>query len=152
MKYRKIPKHWKYRLEMAESVQTELKDMPFSTSYMNLRTDGMLWCRAGFAWDGATGAPDSKDIMKASLMHDSLYWAMARGYLDIKHKTYADELLRDIYLSEAIRLAPKKNGKISWFRMRSINSYAKTIHWAVKTFGGRSLSKRNYPEVEIIEI
>ncbi len=52
-----------------------------------------LYISKGYAWDGASGAVDSSDIMRASLVHDAMYQLMRAGLLDEKYKDYADRLL-----------------------------------------------------------
>lgn len=158
MKYSKIPEHWKYRLRKQHTMWLQPPgDTMFTTDFVWLDRsnigDYLLSIKAGYAWNGANVIPDSPDVMIASLVHDCFYQMIAQGHLGMKYKQYADDLFKQIYLSEAIRLAPKnKHGKVSKFRIWSIQSYAKTIHWAVSKFGGRSLKKKNYPEEEVIAI
>jgi len=40
----------------------------------------ILIINPGYAWDGATGVPDHKCIMRASLVHDALYQSIRCGY------------------------------------------------------------------------
>ena len=66
------------------------------TTFIRLDTDGVLWLRAGYAWDGASGpAIDTRNFMRASLVHDALYQLMREGHLEQRWREAADrELVR----------------------------------------------------------
>ena len=88
-----------------------------------------LYISKGYAWDGASGAVDSPDIMRASLVHDAMYQLMREGLLDEKYKGYADKLLRDICIEDGMSIIR-----------------ANYIYEAVHLFGAQ-YAKRKDPEV-----
>lgn len=64
------------------------------TDWLELTPDGWLQIRAGYAWDGATGAWDSKSSMRGSLGHDALYQLIRLGLLSHEWREAADRVLR----------------------------------------------------------
>jgi hypothetical protein len=57
----------------------------------------ILLIKRGYAWDGPSGpALDTKDFMRASLVHDALYQCMRQGLIDISLRKVCDEELRRI--------------------------------------------------------
>jgi hypothetical protein len=62
--------------------------------WVRLRSDGMLFIRAGYAWDGPSGPTfDTPSFMRASVVHDALYQLMRAGKLPQETREAADELL-----------------------------------------------------------
>jgi hypothetical protein len=62
-----------------------------------LATDGTLTVFKGYPWDGATGAFDTKNAMRASLIHDCFCEMMRVGELDYdKYSPYVHYLLGDV--------------------------------------------------------
>lgn len=64
--------------------------------YFILTTTGWLVVLRGYAWDGATGAKDTKTILRGTVMHDAIYQLIGLGVLDkVKHRRLADlELIK----------------------------------------------------------
>jgi len=57
----------------------------------------ILTFEPGYAWDGPSGPTfDTKNAMRASLVHDGLYQLMRVGVLDRKYRKYADQRFYDI--------------------------------------------------------
>ena len=75
---------YKYQLKRDYSVQTAVFVGGFIiTPFIRLDIQGMLYIRTGYAWDGASGpAVDTKNNMRASLVHDALSQLAREGYLD----------------------------------------------------------------------
>ena len=91
------------------------------TEFIILSPYGELFLKKGYAWDGATGAIDTRNFMRGSAVHDALYQLMRQGLLDAdKYREIADKELRKIC---------KEDG-MSSFR-------AAYVYRAVRTFGGR---------------
>ena len=83
-----------YKYQLAENYYalTSVKKRLSSTQFLNLRADGVLLIRAGYAWDGPSGPTfDTKSFMRASLVHDALYQLIALGALGEKHRKIADD-------------------------------------------------------------
>ena len=83
---------------------------------------GFIRISAGFEWDGATGAIDTPDFMRASLVHDALYHLLREGALGMGHRKRCDQLFRDICIEDGMPL------------YRAWRAYL-----GVRVFGGRAL-------------
>ena len=76
--------------------QTIVRDFRVSTRWYELYEDGRLFVRAGFPWDGATGAFDTDDILNASLVHDIICELVNEGLLPDWVQALGDEEFRRI--------------------------------------------------------
>ena len=84
-----------------------------------------LWIFQGYAWDGPSGPTiDTKDSMRASLVHDALYQLIREGHLPQAYRKQADILLREIAIEDGM------------WRWRAWGWY-----WAVRKFGGKHNAK-----------
>lgn len=95
---------YKYQLASPFSVLTDIWPLEaISIEFVKMDTDGTLHILPGYAWDGATGVIDSREIMRASLVHDALYQLMRGNYLD-RHawRERADNLLRSLCLEDGM--------------------------------------------------
>lgn len=102
MKYRSL-KHWKYELLEGTNYKTQIHGSHINSKYIGLGTDGWLYAKAHYAWDGASGPTfDTKNSMRGSLFHDILCQLIESGALDRKYRKYADELLRDILIEDGM--------------------------------------------------
>lgn len=88
--------------------------------FIELRPDNTLVINRGYAWDGASGAFDTKSIMDASLIHDALYQLIREGKLD----KYIYRKVADRVLYHRCRL-----DGMGWIR-------AQYVYLAVRIFGG----------------
>ena len=88
-----------YAYKLVEDYGTTVNVRPpasISTRLIDLSKDGALLIRAGYAWDGASGMPDSPDVIRGSLVHDALYQLMREGALDpLLQKSAVDRQLYD---------------------------------------------------------
>jgi len=148
MKYRHL-KGYKYELLETVMVFTGIKDevnqlfadpehvgVEIDTRYIALFSNGQLFIKARYAWDGASGpAIDTKTFMRGSLVHDALYQLMREGHLDRKYRKRADQLLREICLEDGMW-----NVRAAW------------VYWAVQTFAKREVYPRKKPRGKIVEI
>ena len=82
-----------YVLHESYSVQTAIKPEAFiHTDFLRLDTDGVLYIREGFAWDGPSGpAFDTPNFMRASLCHDAFYFMLREGHLPPEWREKADD-------------------------------------------------------------
>jgi hypothetical protein len=123
--YRKL-KEYKYQLmenyeiEISMSASTDIK-----SDFIKLSKDGDLTISKGYSWDGPSGPTvDTKNFMKAALVHDALYQLMRQGHLDYKAvRSKADLLLRKMcievgmssfrawYVHLALKLFGEKNAR-----------------------------------------
>jgi len=95
---------------------------PEGAPWVRLGRRGKLAIRAGYSWDGPRGpAIDTRDFMRASLVHDALYQLMRAGEIDHRHwRAWADRVLRDLVIADGM----------SSFR-------ASYVHTVVRWFGAR---------------
>ena len=94
IKYRK---GFKYQLAEIFAIQTDIKTGYDSDyEFLILAGSGILTIRAGYAWDGPSGpAIDTRNFMRASLVHDAFYQLMRVGVIGNNYRKKADyELYR----------------------------------------------------------
>jgi hypothetical protein len=83
------------RYELAEpyTIRTEITGADVRMTHIGLNAGGILELAAGFAWDGASGAADTHDILRGSAVHDALYRLIRAGLLSHDARRQADALL-----------------------------------------------------------
>ena len=98
---------YKYQLVDPYIYQTDIFGLNLKNDYVTLAPDGTLYIYGGYAWDGASGPTvDTKDSMRASLVHDALY-ALTSEYPDslLKWRGYVDSLLENICVEDGMSAA-----------------------------------------------
>ena len=86
---------YKYQLVDDYEILTDVfPPESITTDFIGLHRTGHMFIRAGYAWDGASGYPDKKTIMRGSLVHDALYQLIRNKHLDMSKRLDADKLLR----------------------------------------------------------
>lgn len=122
---------YKYVLDKDYTVQIPIHPKKnVITQFVSLSTTGRLVIRKGYAWDGASGCPDYKSIMRGSLVHDVLYQLMRNGKLDRNQRKPADKLLREMC---------KEDGMNRWM--------AKVVYLAVQKYGNPYTKYENRKKV-----
>ena len=96
MKYRKI-----YKYELSERFVSSTRCRPHLqrdfAQWLKLSKAGWLEIREGYSWDGPSGpALDTKNFMRASLVHDALYQMIQEGLLHPRFRKEADQTMLDI--------------------------------------------------------
>lgn len=87
-------KNWKYRIRKSFSIQTNIKPTKtIRSTFSTLTPTGRLYINKGFCWDGATGGRDTKNIMRASCIHDGFCNFQQKGLLTVDQRKQADKLL-----------------------------------------------------------
>jgi hypothetical protein len=86
----------KFTLWQDETFDTIVKGFTVETDWCTLEPDGTLLIRAGYPWDGATGAFDTRDIIEASLVHDVFCEMINDDLLPSWIQALADEEFRMI--------------------------------------------------------
>jgi len=61
--------------------------------WVELTTDGVMWIRPGYSWDGATCFPDFWFIKIPSLPHDGGYQLIREGVVPKKHRRAFDRTI-----------------------------------------------------------
>jgi len=65
--------------------------------WITLRRGGMIEIGERYSWDGPSGpARDTKNFMRASLVHDALYQLIQEGKLPRNYRKAADQTLRKL--------------------------------------------------------
>jgi hypothetical protein len=135
MKYQEL-KGYKYELAESLAVQTDifgtrLKLLSGNIRYASLYEDGWLIIECGYQWDGMSGVGDSKQSMRASLVHDVLYQLMREELLDRKYKDAADKLLQQMLIEDG---ASKLN---AWICYQGVKMFGKKSTYPEKKSRGK---------------
>lgn len=70
---------------------------------ISLASDGLLTIRKHYAWDGPSGpAIDTKNFMRASLVHDALYQLMRQGLISQECRKTIDQEMRRICIEDGM--------------------------------------------------
>jgi hypothetical protein len=113
--------HADYRIKLPINFYTE-----YVTDYIEINSDSILTIKKGYCWDGASGPTiDTKNTMRASLVHDALYQLIRQRVLSKCHRNMADDLFYDILREDGM----------SYIR-------AKIWHNAVKNLGASAASPK----------
>lgn len=123
-----------YRFQVAEDTELELiNDIPNIEFDWFSVNNKKIQIKKGYAWDGASGPTiNTKDTIKAYLIHDCLYQAMRLGIVDESNRKTADKELRD----QMIKAGCWKIRAYIWYIM-------------VRLFGTSSAKKGNLQGKEI---
>ncbi len=98
----------KYQLASDYSIKTSIRPKkPVDGKFIKLDKTGHLTVVEGYAWDGPSGPViDTKENLRASLVHDALYQLMRNRHLTAKaHKDKADKLFKKICIEDGVRRA-----------------------------------------------
>ncbi len=91
---------------------------------------GLLTISKGYAWDGASGAWDTKTFMRGSLVHDALCQLINEGLLPKHCQEEADNLLKEICLEDGM------NPIRAWWVHRAVRRYDKS---GLKNYKGKEI-------------
>lgn len=96
---------YKYQLDSdylikCKIIPSKIEDIQF----IKLDLEGNLTVRSGYAWDGPSGpVVDTKENLRASLVHDALYQLMRNESISAKdYKDDADVLFKDICIEDGV--------------------------------------------------
>jgi len=99
---------YKYQLATRYSMPITIKPKKeIKTEFITLDTKGKLTIKEGYAWDGPSGpVVDTKENMRASVVHDALYQLMRQKKLSVTaYKDRADKIFKNICIQDGV---PKK--------------------------------------------
>ena len=132
MKRIKYKSGYKYQLHAYYAVKVSLKPpKKFVNPYITISTNGTLLVRRSYAWDGPSGpARDTKNFMRASLVHDALYQLIRKKVLSRKWRLEADKELKRICLEDGMS-----------------NFRAGYVYRAVRMLAGSAASPKNKRKV-----
>ena len=95
-----------YKYQLVEKYQVKISLAPadnIKTDFIELRTEGILIIKKGYAWDGPSGPNiDTPNFMRGSLVHDALYQLLRNELIKGKWRDEADEELRRIYRKDGM--------------------------------------------------
>lgn len=103
MKYRRVD-GWKYELAEDEVCETGIR-IPalIDTPLIAMHKDGFLLIMKWYAWDGPSGpAIDSKNFLRASLVHDALYQLIRMKLLAPERRADADRVLQRLCIQDGM--------------------------------------------------
>lgn len=100
-----------YRMTKTISIVTPIRPTEtIRSSLSTLATNGRLYLKKGFLWDGASGAVDTKSIMLPSAFHDSGCSMYLKGFIDGEMRKQFDVLFKTLLDAEVAK------GNLSKFR------------------------------------
>ena len=80
----RIPQKWVINRKWSACTRCKNNSCYRETPYLFCISESKVIVRRGYAWDGASGPTiDTKDSMKATLIHDVLYQVMREGGLKL---------------------------------------------------------------------
>jgi Protein of unknown function (DUF1353) len=124
-----------YTIDLLQECEMDMGNTPADISgFISLSADSKLTIAKGYSWDGPSGPTiDTKNFMRASLVHDALYQLMRANKLDRNKKDNADRILQTICKADG---------------MSSIRAY--NAYLGVKLFGASATQPREQEPQEII--
>lgn len=125
-----VSRNWFYRTKIVPKA-------PGGNDFVFLTLDGLLVIKRGYAWDGASGpAINTKDFIRASLVHDALYQLIREGVLTADDRKDADAILGEILHDDAILLANKQKWPLRTVLKMIASIRPIWVEGAVRLFGG----------------
>ena len=109
---------YKYQLSSDYSIKISVKPKAvIDGEFIKLDKNGNLTVASGYAWDGPSGpVVDTKDNIRASLVHDALYQLMRNKQLSAKeHKDRADKLFKKICIEDGV---PKISAQVYYLGLK----------------------------------
>jgi hypothetical protein len=96
-----------YKYQLASEYRIKVTILPavaIATDFLDLDVDGELKVKNGYAWDGPSGPViDTKENLRASLVHDALYQLMRLEKLNSRtYRKTADKIFRNICKQDGV--------------------------------------------------
>jgi hypothetical protein len=96
-----------YKYQLASEYRISISIRPTEdvvTEFIELGRSGGLRVMNGYAWDGPSGPViDTRENMRASLVHDALYQLMRNGELNARRtRKAADKIFREICKEDGV--------------------------------------------------
>ena len=110
---------FKYQLTRDYQVVLPLLGYNITTEYISLNEWGLLTIHRGYCWDGPSGPTiDTKNFMRASLIHDALYQLLREGLLPQSERFIADKILQKVCIEDGM-------SKIrAWYVFQGVDKFA----------------------------
>lgn len=123
-KYQRFDNHYEL-LNRYSIIINICPEQDINYNIMSLSRDGLLSLDEGFKWDGASGpAIDTKDFMRASMIHDALYFLLRIGDLPVSYRKQADLLLYQMCRADGMPILR------AWY-----------VYYAVRLFGNYAVQR-----------
>ena len=109
---------YKYQLASDYPIKINIKPKKVvDEKFIKLDTDGNLTVVEGYAWDGPSGpVVDTKENMRASLVHDALYQLMRHKHISSRQtKDKADRLFKKICIEDGV---PRTTAQIYYLGLK----------------------------------
>jgi hypothetical protein len=103
--YIRYRSEYKYQLASEYGIQISIRPSEdIITDFIELDAGGALRVMNGYAWDGPSGPViDTRENMRASLVHDALYQLMRNGELNARTtRKAADKIFREICKQDGV--------------------------------------------------
>lgn len=112
---------YKYQTTELVTYQTNFRPSEIkSNRFVTLHTSGLLSIEAGYAFDGSSGGWDSKNVMRASLIHDALCQMVNEKLIPKDYQEGIDWILREVCLEDGM-------SKIrAWWIYRAVRRFDKS--------------------------
>ena len=124
IKYRKCKPFGCYELLKSYTLKTKVKiDHIVVSGCISLTHRGYLLIETGYEWDGASGAINTPNYARASLVHDALYELMRARLIPLSSRRAADKLLREICIEDGMTKLRAWNAYL-WVRLFGKSSAA----------------------------
>ncbi len=96
-----------YKYQLASEYRIKINILPAEdifTDFIDLKEDGELRVKNSYAWDGPSGPViDTKENLRASLVHDALYQLMRLEELNSRtYRKTADKIFRNICKKDGV--------------------------------------------------
>ena len=101
-----------YKYQLAKNIVFDLGDdfrkmwdtgrTHMQGDYLLLSNDGRITICAGYAWDGASCAPDWNSIRRGALMHDACYQLVRHGVLPDFARLIIDRRFREMCIEDGM--------------------------------------------------
>lgn len=138
-----------YKYVLMEEARFDLSDYDIrsplghevGSDYCTIDGRGQLVLRRGYAWDGSTGARDTRSSQRGSAVHDALYQLIGIGALPVGMREAADEAYRDMVYEDGVILTENLSPPLRWWRRATAWARPKWRHWALLRFAPREGSK-----------
>jgi len=94
---------YKYQLAKDYTHHIPIFGYEIDAEFLQLNKEGYLTLKKGYATDGPSGPTwDTTSSIRASFVHDGIYWLIRNGRIDKKYKEIGDKIFRDICIDDGM--------------------------------------------------
>jgi hypothetical protein len=119
IKYRSL-KRWKYQLKDVYIDSAPVLGCTYQDNYLSINSLGALIIHRGYCWDGPSGPTiDTKNTMRASLVHDALYQLIRKNILPVTFRKEIDDHFRQQLIEDGMSKFR------AWYYWKSVRLFGK---------------------------